>query len=137
MKWLNKIVFRSDPGDSPWVNHFYRHEGKPILKWPVQSMITFVQDVPAPELALGMPLSARREVAVGPDGLRLAGFAYVGGGSRIEKVEVSTDHGSSWLEARLCDQVTRPSGKQWAWTLWELQLPLPKEATDGKKLIKQ
>jgi len=134
VKWLNKIVLRRDPGDSPWVNYFYQHDGKPILHWPVQCMVTHVQGKAVSELATGGPMTTRREVAVGPGGLHIDGFAYVGGGNRIEKVEISIDGGANWTTARVCNQVTRPSGKQWAWTLWELQLPCPEQARDGSTI---
>merc|ERR1712070_742790 len=124
VKWLNKIVLRRDPGNSPWVKHFYRHGGNPIMQWPLQSMITFVQGLPAPELAEGLPASIRREVTVGSEGIQVSGFAYAGGGRCVSKVEVSADGGKTWRQADIRDSVIRPSGKQWAWTLWELQLPL-------------
>jgi sulfite oxidase len=131
VKWLNKIVLRNDAGDSPWTQHFYRHEGKPIVHWPVQSMITFVQGLPASELPVGPAPATRRELAVTKDGLHLSGFAYAGGGRSVDRVEVSADGGSSWQDAVLCKSVTRPSGKQWAWTLWEATLPVPAGVTNG------
>lgn len=131
VKWLNKIVLRNDAGDSPWTQYFYKHKGKPILHWPIQSMITLVQGLPASELHVDTAPAARREVAVKEDGLHIAGFAYVGGGRSVVRVEVSADGGVSWQDAALCDNEMRPSGKQWAWTLWKATVAVPQCTGNG------
>lgn len=132
VKWLSSIVLRKDEGDSPWTRTYYRNGDEQIMYWPVQSMITAVQGQPAAELSMG---KVCREVAIGPEGIQLEGFAYAGGGHQIDRVEVSADGGALWQEAQIQQRVVRPSGKQWAWTLWAAELQLPKDINDGGEVV--
>ncbi|KNC78659.1 hypothetical protein SARC_08917 [Sphaeroforma arctica JP610] len=49
------------------------------------------------------------------------GYAYTGGGKRLIRVELSIDHGETWLLAELHhSDKTGPTeyGKQWCWIFW-------------------
>ena len=66
----------------------------------------------------------------------LRGWAYSGGGRAIIRVDVSADGGATWHTARLDEAGTsQPPGKAWAWTLWEVEVPLPGTAQPGEKVI--
>eukprot|EP00929_Paragymnodinium_shiwhaense_P086420 TRINITY_DN46935_c0_g1_i1.p1 TRINITY_DN46935_c0_g1~~TRINITY_DN46935_c0_g1_i1.p1 ORF type:complete len:534 (+),score=102.81 TRINITY_DN46935_c0_g1_i1:102-1703(+) len=120
VKWVERIVLRSEVGDSPWDVHFYRDQaGKPILHWPVNSLITHVQSVPVSNLP-------KREIATLNADVCLQGVAYAGGGVPVEKVDVSMDDGETWTMANIVRREVRSeSGKQWAWATWEASVPLP------------
>lgn len=130
VKWVDKIVLRSEVGDSPWDVHFYRDSaGKRILHWPVNSLITHVQSVPVSNLP-------KRELAV-PNDVRFQGVAFAGGGVPVEKVDVSVDGGESWDSATITRREVRPkSGKQWAWATWEASVPLPSSASKDALTIR-
>jgi sulfite oxidase len=48
------------------------------------------------------------------------GYAVAGGGRTIERVDLSTDEGRSWIGADL----TEGEGHLWAWRFWEANLEL-------------
>ena len=67
------------------------------------------------------------------DKYRVKGFAYSGGGRRIQRMEVSLDRGQSWLPCELqfidggLDEVSSAKSrneKHWAWTFWTLVIPI-------------
>lgn len=55
----------------------------------------------------------------------MRGYAWSGGGRGIIRVDVSADGGATWHVAQL-----KPNGQtlytSYAWTLWEANVPLPK-----------
>ena len=51
--------------------------------------------------------------------MSFTGYAYVGGGRRIERVELSADGGATWAAAELL-----PEEERWAWRLWRARLDL-------------
>jgi nitrate reductase (NAD(P)H) len=67
-----------------------------------------------------LPLAAN----MGTD-YEVAGYAYTGGGRRINRVEVSTDGGLHWELAKI-DRKEAPTdyGMHWCWTWWAFQLPV-------------
>lgn len=52
-----------------------------------------------------------------PDAISVKGYAIGSGDVQVAKVEVSTDDGATWHDARIAYQ----EGK-WSWTLWEALL---------------
>ncbi len=55
----------------------------------------------------------------------MRGYAWSGGGRGIIRVDVTPDNGTTWHQATLKRLPQKP-GRQWAWTLWEATVPLPK-----------
>ncbi|WP_424888446.1 sulfite oxidase [Streptomyces sp. XH2] len=104
VKWVGDIEVSDRPLFSPWNTVFYRLFGAahppggsaPLTRQPVRSAF---------EAAPGEAFAAGR-------GHRLTGRSWSGGGG-IRRVEVSTDDGASWREARLHD-APRPGG----WVRW-------------------
>lgn len=58
--------------------------------------------------------------------IKVRGYAWSGAGVPIARVDVSAD-GASWTVARVTATEVRPSGRVWAWTLWEADVPVPEE----------
>jgi sulfite oxidase len=54
--------------------------------------------------------------------INIKGYAWSGGGREIVRVDVSFDGGKNWQPANLTTP-KQPSGRTWAWTLWNLQVP--------------
>ena len=52
------------------------------------------------------------------------GWAYSGGGRDIIRVDVTTDHGKTWKEASLIEDLKQEEGKAWAWKRWRVQVPI-------------
>ncbi|OXA45086.1 putative sulfite oxidase, mitochondrial [Folsomia candida] len=61
----------------------------------------------------GFPL---RIILPGIVGVR--SYAYSGGGRFIQRVEVSTDRGDTWIEAEIGPDLTKKWLKSWTWVLW-------------------
>ncbi|GJP31876.1 hypothetical protein CLOM_g15521 [Closterium sp. NIES-68] len=146
VKWLDRIDVLSHESQGFFMQRDYKmfppnidwhniewNTRRPIMDFPIQSAIT--------EPAVGD--------AVQPGPITIRGYAAVGGGRGIERVEVSTDGGATWQEAtRLPHTIDNPSklgllqgpaaagegggvyvadaeeegeGRfKWAWVLWQL-----------------
>lgn len=142
VKWLGQITLSTDESESFWQKGDYKYvlpmsggkvpdlKGLPaILDYPVQSVICKPSD--------GQTLKNTGSVS-------LSGYAFSGGGRGIISVRVSSDGGRSWYEAKL-SPASPPAGqgyvtdmdnhyslknrsvKQWAWTLWTVEIPIPKD----------
>ena len=113
IKWLSHIELRAEPWSGYFQDVVYR------LLAPGQT--------PAP--GLGMPLGlvalnsdvlSPRDGATVPAGeVEVRGYAFAGGDRHVARVDVSTDHGHSWREAELLDDLGR-----WAWRHWRITLDL-------------
>jgi sulfite oxidase len=114
VKWLSNIEVRSSPSQ----NYFYAHayqlfppqanpqtvdwdSGIKLGDYPVNAVICTPKDG---ERVTGKFVSVR-------------GYACAGGGRTIERVDLSTNGGKTWIIARLDFQ---PS--PWAWRLWQADL---------------
>jgi sulfite oxidase len=116
VKWLAEIRLRAEPSENYFQAHAYRlfppwinptnvvwENGLMLGEMPVTSVFS----TPAPGAVL-----AAGEVEVG-------GYAYVGGGRGIERVDLSTDGGRTWRAADL--GVDEGS---WSWRLFSARLNL-------------
>eukprot|EP01026_Neomeris_dumetosa_P052928 TRINITY_DN4715_c0_g1_i6.p1 TRINITY_DN4715_c0_g1~~TRINITY_DN4715_c0_g1_i6.p1 ORF type:complete len:885 (+),score=166.80 TRINITY_DN4715_c0_g1_i6:81-2657(+) len=53
----------------------------------------------------------------------MEGYAYSGGGRKINRVEVSLDEGKTWRLAELnITEKPNPQGKYWCWCFWSLKV---------------
>jgi len=115
VKWLSKITI-GPLSDDPWTCHYYRDKPSmvPIQALPMNSVIL------SPEP--GTQISAGETV------VRVAGVAYGGGtGEEIAIVQVSSDRGQTWHEARcFVQEVSRGdvAGAYRGWVRWEAEMPL-------------
>ncbi|WP_217996974.1 sulfite oxidase [Nocardioides jensenii] len=110
IKWLGSLEISTRELTSPWNTKWYRMTGgdhpadtKPLTVNPVRS---------AWELARDQVIERRRQVT-------LRGRSWSGAGA-IARVEVSTDGGASWRDARLL-RPERPGG----WTQWRFDWERP------------
>ncbi|HEV7671701.1 MAG TPA: sulfite oxidase [Thermoanaerobaculia bacterium] len=117
VKWLAEIRLREEPSENyfqahayrlfpPWVNptNVVWESGLMLGEMPVTSVIS----TPAPSTVL-----SAGEVEVG-------GYAYVGGGRRIERVDLSIDGGRTWRAADLGVEEG-----PWSWRLFSARIALP------------
>jgi DMSO/TMAO reductase YedYZ molybdopterin-dependent catalytic subunit len=115
VKWLQRIVVTDRPFQGFFqtmlYSYFERRDGIPRL-------------VPTTELQVKAEIArpAREEVVRAGTAYRVRGAAWTGE-SEIAKVEVSTDAGKTWAEAKLLDKSVR-----YAWRLWEYSWQAPEKA---------
>jgi sulfite oxidase len=113
VKWLGRIEVRS----SPWPGYFqhvvYRLLPEDGTPGPGAGMplglIALNSDVLSP--------ADGETVAAGP--VEVRGYAFAGGERHVARVDVSLDHGSSWSQAELLDDLG-----PWAWRHWRITINL-------------
>lgn len=117
VKWLTKITVSDRPSPNHYVADAYKliqteAEAKtkqPVYEFVINSIICTVED--------GAKLKAGKQT--------LAGYALPTGapGCTIESVELSTDGGKSWQEAKL--EGGKSAAKPYTWQLWSADVDLP------------
>jgi DMSO/TMAO reductase YedYZ molybdopterin-dependent catalytic subunit len=115
VKWLTRIVVTDRPFQGFFqtidYSYFERRQGLPSL-------------VPLTEMEVKAEIArpARYEVIPAKSAYRIHGAAWAGE-SEVTKVEVSTDGGTTWAEARLLGKPVPHS-----WRLWEYEWQTPSKA---------
>lgn len=113
IKWLTSLRLADRESDSFWVATGYRYPTKrvapgatvdpkdmaPLTGLVVKSLIT-------------RPLDG---AAVGPGKVDVAGFAWAGE-TDISRVDISTDHGASWQQARLVGEQAKYAWRRFEFT---------------------
>lgn len=117
IKWLQRVIVTDKP-----FNGYYQTLDYAFWKRADES----VELTPLSELQIKAEIAQPRagEIVAANSYVRVYGAAWSGTGE-ITKVEVSTDNGSSWKEAKL-DSKSEPN----AWRLWEFDWKTP--AKTGK-----
>jgi DMSO/TMAO reductase YedYZ molybdopterin-dependent catalytic subunit len=119
VKWLSRIIVADRPFDGFFqgIDYAYweRRYGLPTLK-PITEM-DVKASIAQPEAGATVPANAT---------VRVHGAAWAGE-SEPAKVEVSTDSGGTWAEAKLLGE-----GAPMAWRLWEFNWKTP---ADGKRVL--
>jgi sulfite oxidase len=116
VKWLSTIEVRSSPSPNYFYSRAYQlfppqasaetvdwDRGIKLGDYPVNAVICSPQE--------GEHIAGRS--------VRVHGYACAGGGRTIERVDLSTDGGKTWINARLDEQLS-----PWAWQLWNADLGL-------------
>jgi sulfite oxidase len=113
VKWLTRLIVQDAPSDNYFQQNDYR-----LL--PVDTDLAdadFGSGVMLGELPVNSAILSPADGAEVPSGpLLVQGYAVVGGGRTISRVDVSADGGRRWVTA----QVDR--GGPWAWALWKAEI---------------
>ena len=101
-------------------------EDPPVQEMPVQSMITS----PSPNDIIAAAKSGGKYIAV-------KGIAWGGGGSGVNRVDVSLDNGQTFTRADMLDKPIEERRKsQWSWVFFEKNIPIPEnlrqQLSEGK-----
>jgi DMSO/TMAO reductase YedYZ molybdopterin-dependent catalytic subunit len=120
IKWLQRIVVTNEPfaGYYQTIDYAYwKRRGNVAELAPLTEMQTKAQ--------ISRP--AKDEIVAAGSSVRVHGAAWTSDGE-ITKVELSTDGGATWNEAKLLGEST-PN----AWRLWEFQWRTPSKS--GKQTL--
>jgi DMSO/TMAO reductase YedYZ molybdopterin-dependent catalytic subunit len=104
------------------IAEFYEYEDEimadpAVQEMPVQSMITS----PTPNEVI----SALQN---GDESLRVKGIAWGGGGSGINRIDVSLDNGVHFTKAQVLEKpITERRRAEWSWSFFERDIPIPDE----------
>jgi sulfite oxidase len=113
VKWLERIEVRS----RPWHGYF-QHVAYRLL--PEDETPGPGAGMPLGLVALNADVLAPADgdtVAAGP--IEVRGYAFAGGERHVARVDVSLDHGATWAQAQLLDDLGR-----WAWRHWRIDVEL-------------
>lgn len=89
----------------------------PVMDMPVQSLIT--------QPSAGDILAAAK---TGMKSVKVKGIAWGGGGSGINRVDVSLDGGQHFTRATVLEQpIQQRRRSEWAWYFFEKDIPIPNE----------
>lgn len=131
MKWLSRISISEEESTSQWQRRDYKCFGPnvtvnpdwskamAIQEMPVQSAITKIEEYSTQTEA---ERSLLRNYGLEEDFVKIAGYAYSGGGRAIQRVDVSVDGGLSWKQAKLEPNDAKGS-QSWSWTKWSHMVP--------------
>ena len=129
VKWLNKIEVNKQESESFWQRKDYKiFNPSKSLENADTTKAMAVQDYPV-QSAICAPMDGSEVDRKGV--LEVKGYALSGGGKNIVRVDVSIDGGSEWMEAELMKPVHQGVNKSWAWSLWSINIPLEKVATNS------
>ena len=118
VKWLGRIVV----SDNPSPNHYLQDAYKLIAR---KDDLLMAEAAPlytyATNSAICLPAAS---ATVNAGKLQVVGYALANGapGTRIARVEVSTDGGRTWTAASL-----QGEAMPYCWQLWQTEVPLTKE----------
>lgn len=116
VKWLAGITLQTEPSD----NYFQAHAYKLFPPHIRAATVDWASGLMLGELSISAVISSPLAGATLPAGeVLIQGYALAGGGRRIERVDVSSDGGETWMIAELVAQ--QPP---WAWCFWEARLAL-------------
>lgn len=112
VKWLSRIDVSPEEATSQWQRRDYKCFGPnigsnpdwtracAIQETPVQSAITSIQEFSTQTEDERLLL---RNYGLEEDFVKIAGYAYSGGGRAIQRVDISVDGGNTWRQAKLED----------------------------------
>jgi len=117
VKWLGEIHVSNQPSN----NYFYAHAYQLFPPWENAGTVDWSSGIKLGEMPVTSVIcSPGNGERIGQNPVRIQGYAYVGGGRRVERVEVSTDGGCCWQAAQLDD-----GASAWTWRFWQVELALP------------
>lgn len=115
--WDNKVVPSViDSKEHPLADAFFHSEDNACYEQILQSVIC----KPAHDERLPLPTEKG-----GLDQLyKVEGYAYDGSGTKVHRVELSLDEGTTWkyCSRHFMDRPTRHGTKHWAWVFWSCEV---------------
>lgn len=100
VKWINTIRLSSEEADSPWQQNYYRHNGKAINRYPINTIITSHNN---------------KDYVYNRKKITVKGVAYSLNG--ISSVKVFYD--GKWNNAKV-----HSDNNIYSWNLWEIDLDI-------------
>jgi sulfite oxidase len=114
VKWLSNITLQAEPS----ANYFQAHAYQLFPPQTDSKTADWSKGFQLGELSVNAAICAPRDGAETNSPVLVQGYA-LSGGHRIERLDLSTDDGATWVTAHLA-----PNDSPWAWTFWEAELSL-------------
>lgn len=117
VKWLQEITVQ----DQPSTNRFQTSDYKVFPPTTTAETVNWDEGKMLEEIALNAVICTPCEGETRAAGVTsIQGYAIAGEGAPIERVELSTDGGATWILAQIVAQED-----VWTWCFWEATLDLP------------
>ena len=132
IKWLRRITVSDKPSDSHY--HYFDNRVLPpqidyesgIREGYFKSPDTILYEININSVIHKPSFGETIIISDFKSMYQLNGYAYSGGGRKINRVELTLDKGKTWIECRVeypeCS--VRHGSKYWTWCHWELELKL-------------
>ena len=131
VKWLHEINVRAEPSDNLFQAEEYHLHPAAASKEHHNAATS----LPLGHSAVNSYICrVHRGTPGGDDPMVVEGWAYVGGGNEIHRVEISEDEGQHWTPAKLLPlpdtgaQAADEEGGRWSWRFWRAELPAAEQA---------
>jgi len=139
VKWLAKVIVSKEESGSHWQQKDYK-SFNPQVDWDTVNWCSApaIQDTPITSAICSPEQGENVKIVDGK--IRVHGYAWSGGGRGVVRVDVTLDEGATWTTAYLKtipeQEAPRAKfGKAWAWSFWEVDIPVPAGFTSGKLKI--
>lgn len=122
VKWIERITAQDRASDN-----FFQATAYRLLPADTDLARARVGDgFPLTAVALNSEILRPDDHAVLPAGpTEVAGYAFAGDDRYVARVDVSTDRGTTWVQAELDEQVS-----PWSWRFWHITIDLPAGSTE-------
>ncbi|MGI8650106.1 MAG: sulfite oxidase [Rubrobacter sp.] len=115
VKWLSNIELRETPSENYYQARDYRLYAPNVAEETARPE----EGIPLDEALVNSAICEPPDGAsLGAGTLTVRGYATAGGGRRVARVDVSSDGGATWRQARLGEGRNDP----WTWTFWETEI---------------
>ena len=121
VKWVKRIVLSEGESTSQWQRKDYKCFGPNDTEKPNWDMAPSIQETPVQSAITSM----HREEGKGEEtkDVVIEGYAFSGGGRQIIRVDVSTDDGRTWDQAKIDIDPVNNGCKDWSWKRWKYTVP--------------
>jgi sulfite oxidase len=129
VKWLTKIELSQEEAEGPWQRGLNYKTLPPNVTDANQVNLRDMPSVMEASIFSGITvLEPLESDALWPEPgdvimMRVGGWAWAGGGRKIVRVDATGDNCKNWSSAELAEGQNQKSGRAWAWTFWEAQVP--------------
>lgn len=136
VKWLSRITVSDSESDSHWQQNDYKGFS-PSTDWDTVDFTKSpaIQDMPITS-AICTPQPGQQIIRNKNGTVTVKGYAWSGGGKKIVRVDLTADGGKTWHVAKLKhdtkenDDTSNLYGRNWAWALWTIDIPVAADATN-------
>lgn len=131
VKWVNRVVVSNQEAESGWqrgVQYKGFSANVKSFEGVDPSKVASVQELPV-QSAICEPRSGTT-VSRDEETVDVRGWAWSGGGRGIVRVDVTTDRGENWITAKLKKIPDQKPGREWAWSHFDAQVPIPEGTRD-------
>ncbi len=116
VKWLSEITVQ----DAPSSNYFQAKSYRLFPPYVREEPADFSKGFPLGEISVNAAICRPMEGDSLPAGpVLVQGYAIAGGERSMERVDLSTDQGQTWVATDLLEE---GEGHPWAWRFWEAEL---------------